>query len=195
MYRLALPLLIALLLAAGCGNDGSSSGPVDPSSTTAPSTTAAPSVDDAAAAAFSVSLDGIEADATVPVAFTCDGDDEEPAVIASSPPDGTVAYALVVEDPDAPTVEPFVHWVVGDIVAADGPLDLSDAVDGVNDFGQLGWGGPCPPVGDPPHEYAVQLYALDAMVGLSEGVMASELRAAIAEQTIGLSQVSVYYGR
>ena len=104
---------------------------------------------------------------SLPAEFTCDGVGRSPELQWSEPPAGTQSFALVVEDPDAPH-GPFGHWGVYDIpmdarqidtgAAASGPGRLKQAT---NDFGEPGYGPPCPPRGDPPHHYHFRLMALD----------------------------------
>jgi len=96
-----------------------------------------------------------------------------PAIYWSGAPEGTKSYAVLVHDPDAPTGgSGWWHWLVGDI-----PPDVHSLAPGAgqpdadnvpsrirqftNDYGELGWGGPCPPVGDPAHRYNFTVYALD----------------------------------
>ena len=104
--------------------------------------------------------------------FGCTGQNLSPAVAWKSPPAGTLSYALLVHDPDAPTGGAgFWHWVVVDIPAsatqlaqgagtADGRGLPPGARQLNTDFGTPGWGGPCPPAGDKPHRYVFTVYAL-----------------------------------
>ena len=103
---------------------------------------------------------------TIPRRFTCDGEDVSPALEWAGAPDGTAALVLMVDDPDA---RGFVHWIVLDMAAtASGglPEGASTSPDaprqGRNDFGRIGYGGPCPPPGEGPHHYAFTVTALDA---------------------------------
>lgn len=107
----------------------------------------------------------------IPRRHTCDGDDVSPPLSWEDPPEGTRSFALIVEDPDAPDPERpetvFAHWVVYGVPPEAGGLEEGAssgglpgaAVEGQNDFGRVGWGGPCPPVGR--HRYFHRLYALD----------------------------------
>lgn len=108
----------------------------------------------------------------IPVQFTCDGSNISPALNWSTPPEGTESFALVMDDPDAPG-RTWVHWVLYDLPATERELPEgaaptgtlpSGARQGRNDFGRIGYGGPCPPPG-PPHRYFFKLYALDALLG------------------------------
>jgi Raf kinase inhibitor-like YbhB/YbcL family protein len=105
----------------------------------------------------------------IPRKYTCEGDDRSPPLEWSGAPQETKSFALIVDDPDAPDpakpLRVYVHWVLCNIPAnttgldENGDLPASTVV-GVNDFGNVGWGGPCPPTGR--HRYFFKLYALDA---------------------------------
>jgi Raf kinase inhibitor-like YbhB/YbcL family protein len=116
----------------------------------------------------------------VPKRFTCEGDDVSPGLEWGEVPSGTANFALTCEDPDAPGGT-FVHWVAWGIDPAPGALPSGAAPPGQgrNDFGGLGYGGPCPPPGHGAHRYIFTLYALTEPVSLPEGISISELRSAI----------------
>ena len=95
----------------------------------------------------------------IPRPFSCDGKDVSPALFWTGVPEGTASLTLIVNDPDAPRGD-WVHWVLFDMPAArrDLPEQVppGDGIEGggthgLNDFGKLGWGGPCPPSGT--HRY------------------------------------------
>jgi Raf kinase inhibitor-like YbhB/YbcL family protein len=103
--------------------------------------------------------------------FGCAGGNFSPALNWSNPPVGTRSFALLVHDPDAPTGGAgFWHWVVTDIPASATGLPERVGKDGkglpqgaaqvATDFGEPGYGGPCPPKGDAPHHYHFTVYAL-----------------------------------
>jgi Raf kinase inhibitor-like YbhB/YbcL family protein len=106
----------------------------------------------------------------IPKRHTCDGEDRSPQLAWHSAPEGTKSYALVVDDPDAPDPAApkvdWVHWVIYDVPAETRALAQGAAkslpagtLEGLNDWKQTGWRGPCPPVGR--HRYFFRLYALD----------------------------------
>ena len=99
----------------------------------------------------------------IPARFTCDGAGEAPTLSWDDPPSGTKSFALVIDDPDAPSGT-FRHWGVFDIPAS--ARSLGNAQRGgtevVNDFGKPGYGGPCPPNGHGAHHYHFKLFALGA---------------------------------
>jgi len=86
-----------------------------------------------------------------------------PPLIISEIPEGTKSLALIMDDPDAMGAvgKVWVHWVVWDILNADGPLLTSSGIKGTTDFGEVGYGGPAPP--DKRHTYVFKLYALDSL--------------------------------
>lgn len=138
-----------------------------------------------ATAGLRVTSPQIRADAPIPDRHTAYGEDRSPA-LHWQPVGGARSYAVLVEDPDAPVVEPFVHWLVWNI-----PADMHELAEdlradtvprapagirqGRNDRGSIGWFGPRPPAGDAPHRYHFQVLALDAMVDLPEGATRDEL--------------------
>ncbi|MDX1623936.1 MAG: YbhB/YbcL family Raf kinase inhibitor-like protein [Gemmatimonadota bacterium] len=154
--------------------------------------------------AFSLTSPAFDHEGTIPVRFTCDGEDVSPALSWSEAPEDAERFALVVDDPDAPG-GPFVHWVLYGIpghfselpeAVGDAPrLDyLGEAVNGRNDFDDLGYGGPCPPPGDP-HRYVFTLYALDADLGLDPGATKGELEEAMEGRVLGEADLTGTYRR
>jgi Raf kinase inhibitor-like YbhB/YbcL family protein len=101
----------------------------------------------------------------IDVAYTCDGEDISPAVSWGAVPAGTVEIALaLVDDSALSDGQPFVHWVIGgldpnEVALSDGDVPPG-AVQALNFFGDVGYGGPCPPPGDAPHEYRLTAFAL-----------------------------------
>ena len=138
----------------------------------------------------------------IPVRFTCDGSDTSPALSWSAPPEGTKSFALVLEDPDAPN-RPWVHWVFYDLppterglpegVPPDGHLP-SGAQQGRNDFGRIGYGGPCPPPGSG-HRYYFKLYALDTRLELPAGTTRAHLDRAIRGHILAQAELMGRYRR
>jgi hypothetical protein len=112
----------------------------------------------------------------IPPKYTCDGSDVSPPLQIQGLPGGTRSLALIVDDPDAPRGT-WVHWVVWNIPPGatrikEGRLPQG-AVEGVNDFGRRGWGGPCPPYGL--HRYFFKLYALDTVLQLPQRANKAQL--------------------
>ena len=103
----------------------------------------------------------------LPTEFTCDGADQSPPLEWSEPPEGTKSFALIVDDPDAPSGT-FSHWAAFNIpgTARDLAAGAGNQAEGMmsqarNDFGKSGYGGACPPNGHGPHRYRFKLLALD----------------------------------
>jgi Raf kinase inhibitor-like YbhB/YbcL family protein len=93
----------------------------------------------------------------IPDLHTCQGADLSPALEWSGEPAGTLSFALIVDDPDAPGGV-WNHWLLYDIPEkvhnlSQGYKGGSLGVSGKNDFGKPGYGGPCPPKGHGPHRY------------------------------------------
>ena len=110
---------------------------------------------------------------SIPREYTCEGEDQSPALEWTGAPAPTRSFALIVDDPDAPDPKApkmtWVHWLLYDIpVSATGlPKGVKQLPagtrEGVNDWKRTGYGGPCPPIGR--HRYFHKLYALDAVLG------------------------------
>jgi Raf kinase inhibitor-like YbhB/YbcL family protein len=141
---------------------------------------------------------------TIPRAYTCDGADRSPPLQWPSAPPRTAAYALLVEDPDAPGGT-FIHWVLYDLPGAaaslpegvpnDGILpQLGGARQGRTSFGRVGYGGPCPPPG-PAHHYHFRLHALDATLGLDAGATRDQVVAAMRGHELGQAELVGLYAR
>ncbi len=140
----------------------------------------------------------------IPVRYTCDGDDVSPPLRWSKTPSGTKSYALVMYDPDAP-IGTFIHWVIYNIPAAINELPEAVpaeeqieglGVQGVNDFGNIGYGGPCPPPGHGEHRYFFALHALDVdKVDLPPRATAAKLIDKIKKHVIGYAVLMGTYSR
>ncbi len=135
--------------------------------------------------------------AAIPLRFTCDGEDRSPPLTWSDPPEGTRALALVMDDPDAPGGV-FTHWLVYDLPAdarslAEGELP-GGGKQGENDFGRIGYGGPCPPRGEQ-HRYRFAIYALDAPLDLPPGARRAAVLEAIAGHALARGVLTGTYRR
>ena len=112
-------------------------------------------------------------DSAIPQKFTCQGEDISPALAWSGAPAETQCFALLCEDPDAPGGT-YIHWVAYNIPSTERGLTENfpkrdklpnGTRQGINDFKQMGYGGPCPPPGKA-HRYYFKLYALDAQINI-----------------------------
>ena len=132
----------------------------------------------------------------IPRRHTCDGEDLSPSLSWTGIPTGTHSLALIVDDPDAPRGD-WVHWVLVDLPSdLEGlPEGVSGAgTDGKNDFGRLGYGGPCPPRGIN-HRYYFKLYALDQTLGVKPGATKVDVETAMAGHILAQGQLMGRYGR
>jgi Raf kinase inhibitor-like YbhB/YbcL family protein len=124
----------------------------------------------------------------IPDRYSYEGGNTSPPLEWTHLPDETRELVLLCEDPDAPGGT-FTHWVVANIPPESTGADEGALPDGVvlgrNGFGELGWGGPRPPVGDDAHRYFFHLYVLDRPMRFSEGVSAADLRDAIEGHVLG----------
>ena len=135
----------------------------------------------------------------------CHGGNASPALAWAHPPTGTRSFAVLMLDPDAPGGV-WWHWAVFDIPATARSLqaDAGDptrhllppgAVQVDNDFGSLGYAGPCPPPG-PPHHYRLLLYALRvANLGLDPGASAAQVAANAQANALAQAEIVGLYGR
>lgn len=138
---------------------------------------------------------------TIPRKYTCDGPDLSPSLRWTDPPAGTKSLALICDDPDAP-IGTWVHWVFYGIsqdtreLPEGVPKDkvLEDGRQGKNDFGRIGYGGPCPPRG-PAHRYFFKLYALDRELDLSPGMTKASLLKAMEGHILARAELMGRYGR
>jgi Raf kinase inhibitor-like YbhB/YbcL family protein len=119
-------------------------------------------VENAALTKLSLSSDAFREGQPMPTQYTCDGANQSPPLSWGEPPAGTKSFALVVDDPDAPNGT-FRHWGVQGIAAATRGIPEGSDLGGdiLNDTGELGYAGPCPPKGHGLHHYHFKLFALD----------------------------------
>jgi Raf kinase inhibitor-like YbhB/YbcL family protein len=135
-----------------------------------------------------------EPDGPIAKKYTCDGEDISPELSWERAPEGTETYALIVDDPDAPG-RVFTHWVVYNIPASVTGFEegmsafeivKAGASQGKNDFGQTGYGGPCPPPGKA-HHYHFRLYAIDSILdipsGLPKGTVLNAMKGHVLAET------------
>ena len=138
----------------------------------------------------------------IPKKYTCESDDISPALAWSDVPSAAKSLALIMDDPDAP-MGVFTHWVLFNL-----PSDLSalgegqptserlgnDAIHGINDFGRVGYGGPCPPPGAP-HRYFFAIYALDTSFKLKPRSTKQQVLAAIKGHVLAEARLVGTYSR
>lgn len=143
----------------------------------------------------------LRGDQRLPKRYAYDYENISPPLSWQHPPENTRSYALIVEDPDAPSGL-FTHWLVYNLpgeayhlpeaIAANAQLE-NGAMQGQNDFGDLGWGGPSPPSGT--HRYMFQLYALERPLDLKPGVTKSELLTHMQGHILDRADLTSLYGK
>ena len=138
----------------------------------------------------------------LPKPYSCEGADMSPPLAWTEPPPGTKGLALSVDDPDAPRGT-WVHWVLYNLPPeTDGlpegvPKQMklaNGALHGLNDFGQVGYQGPCPPPGAP-HRYIFTLYALDALVHVLPRATKAQLEQAMGGHVLAQARLIGLYQR
>jgi len=139
---------------------------------------------------------------SIPQKYTCDGDDISPPLTWTGAPAGVKTFALITDDPDAPAGI-WVHWVIYNLppdatgLTEDTPKSDSlpnGAKQGVNDFKNVGYGGPCPPPGKA-HRYFFKLYALDTTLDLPSGATKADLLKAMDGHVLAQGQLMGTYQR
>jgi Raf kinase inhibitor-like YbhB/YbcL family protein len=118
----------------------------------------------------------------IPARHAKDHENLSPALEWSGVPEAAVELAVLCDDPDAPRGT-FTHWVLAGLEPTASGLAEGEhpaaAVEGRNGFGEEGYGGPMPPVGDNPHRYFFRVYAASAPLDLVAGASADDLRRAL----------------
>lgn len=187
MRKFVLPLLIGVLCATclatiGCGVESETSLEVN-------------------GGTMKISSPAFENGGMIPKKYTCDGENINPPLSFSNLPDNTKSAILVCDDPDAPSGH-FTHWLIYDIhplALSIGENELKTRImtngsrQGQNDFGEIGWGGPCPPSGT--HRYVFKLYALDKMLNLDLGAKRKTVEVAMQGHIIAEAELTGTYGR
>jgi len=144
----------------------------------------------------------------IPRRHTGDGEDVSPPLTWTTLPPGTVELVLIVDDPDAPTENPWVHWLLYNIPAdetterigegvppAPAPAFPAGAVHGLNSWDATGYRGPAPPEGHGVHHYHFKLYALGSRLGLEPGLDKHVLMNAMSGHILGHGELVGTYQR
>lgn len=152
--------------------------------------------------ALEIKSSGFSGGKAIPSQYTCDSSDISPGLSWSDAPPGTKSFALICEDPDS-SAKPWSHWVIFNIPAEKTGLPedmpkravLGDgATQGINDFGQIGYRGPCPPPGKA-HRYFFKLYALDAKIPLDQNAAKERVIQAIKGRVLAQAEIFGTYSR
>ena len=140
--------------------------------------------------------------AVIPTKHTCEGQDTSPQLKWTGIPKEAKSLALICDDPDAPSGT-FTHWVIFNIPPDSNGLPeampltprLTDgSMQGSNDFGRIGYGGPCPPLGKP-HRYRFNLYVLDKQLDLNAGSSKHQVLNTIKNHILAQGQLTGTYQR
>jgi hypothetical protein len=132
----------------------------------------------------------------IPRLYTCDDQDVSPPLMWTGVPTNTVSLALIMDDPDAPSGT-FVHWVLYNLPPNITSLEQAKnggGEDGKNDFGKIGYGGPCPPRGSN-HRYFIKVYALDQAPELKAGATKAQVEKVMKGHILAQGQLIGRYGR
>lgn len=133
----------------------------------------------------------------------CQGMNQSPVLSWNDPPAGTQSFAVTMYDPDAPTGSGWWHWVVFDIPTGTDHLSANASghlpapiIESLTDFGQPGYGGPCPPEGADAHHYEIRVHALDVpSLGLDASAMPALAGYMIHAHSLGSASITALYGR
>jgi Raf kinase inhibitor-like YbhB/YbcL family protein len=183
MARILVPvLLLAGLASCGAGNRGdkqnSGEGPMENATVTT----------------FALTSEAFTNGQAIPSQFTCDGAGQPPPLAWGEPPEETRSFALVVDDPDAPSGL-FRHWGAYNIPASARSVP-SSAAQAVNDFGKTGYGAPCPPNGHGPHHYHFKLFALDVdRLDLPASAKVAQVESEADKHVVGRAELTGTYER
>jgi Raf kinase inhibitor-like YbhB/YbcL family protein len=152
--------------------------------------------------AFELKSQAFQSGDRIPTKYTCEGADVSPPLRWNDPPSGTRSIVLIADDPDAPAGV-WVHWVIFNL--PENQRDLQEGVptqetfpngarQGLNDFLNVGYGGPCPPPGKP-HRYYFKLYALDGMLDLKPCATKAKVLEACKGHILAEAQLMGQFGR
>lgn len=144
----------------------------------------------------------------IPLRHTADGGDVSPPLSWSDAPEDAEELALIVDDPDAPRAEPWVHWVLyhippdleglpAGIPRERTPASPAHVVQGANSFSddRIGYRGPAPPKGHGRHRYGFTLYALDTRLDLEPGASKEDVLAAMDGHVLATATLTGVYER
>jgi Raf kinase inhibitor-like YbhB/YbcL family protein len=178
--------------------------PTDIPSATAPlaaEATATIRTTDAPQSALALESTAFDNGDVIPARFSCDGKNISPELTWGPTPDGTLSFALIMEDPDAPGGT-FIHWVIFNVppdstglpegVSKDAEL-ADGSRQGTNSGRALGYTGPCPP--GQTHRYFFKLFALDEALDLAPGATADELTSAMNGHILDQAELMGTYTR
>jgi len=155
---------------------------------------------------ITVRAQDFENNAPIPDKYSAYYDGTSPALEWSGVPSEAKSVVLMLEDPDAPTSEPFVHWLIINFLPTETSLpenvpngekisQFATAQQGANDAGGQGYYGMRPPPGDPPHHYHFQIFALDMTIDLLADFSRTELLDAMNKHVLAKGETVGTYER
>jgi len=153
--------------------------------------------DNRAVSRISLSSSAFRDGQPIPKEYSCDGANEAPELNWGNPPEGTKSFALVIDDPDAPS-RTFRHWGVFDIPATARSIigGQKAAKEATNDKGSVGYTGPCPPPGHGLHHYHFKLFALSVYkLALSDNAKVIDVENAASSHAIAEGEMVGTYER
>ena len=139
----------------------------------------------------------------IPSKYTCDGKNINPPLEFSDIPKETKSLVLIIDDPDAPS-KTWVHWVLYSIPPSTAKIEENSdtgGIQGMTDFGKLGYGGPCPPPASPnrgesgTHRYFFKLYALDTILDAPSGLTKQQVLEKVRDHVIEEAELVGLYNR
>lgn len=151
---------------------------------------------------LSISSTAFQEGDKIPRKYTCQGQDVSPPLAWDKPPAGCQSLVLIMDDPDAPGGV-FTHWILFNIPSESRQLPeavptqaqlSTGALQGKNDFGRIGYGGPCPPPGGP-HRYRFILHVLDQPLDLEAGTSKEQVIGAMQGHILAQGQLTGTYQR
>jgi Raf kinase inhibitor-like YbhB/YbcL family protein len=129
----------------------------------------------------------------IPLKYTCDGENISPPLDIKDIPEEATCLVLIVDDPDAP-INTWVHWIVWNIPVTHHIKENEiHGIEGLNDFQQHHYGGPCPPSGI--HHYFFKVYALNSLLDLHVNTKKAELEKKMSEHIIAFGELIGLYKR
>jgi Raf kinase inhibitor-like YbhB/YbcL family protein len=141
----------------------------------------------------------------IPKKYACEGQDINPEIVVSNVPEGAKTIAIICEDPDAP-IGTFVHWILWNFPVNGSSVKIPEgikkleklpdgAMQGYNDFGKIGYNGPCPPKGHGVHHYHFKVYAVNNVLELKGKITKKELEKALSGKILAQAEIIGLYER
>ncbi len=197
-FTLALAALAGTAACSSSGSGGSSgatTGGGGSSGSTAPGSTGGPgATGSTGGSGLRLTSSAFADGAAIPKDNTCQGAGTSPELSWTGAPSGTAAFALVVNDPDAPVAGGFTHWVLYSIPADTSSIPAGGTAGspGLNGAGKPGWTPPCPPSGT--HHYVFTLYALPTVTAFAETPTKAQVEA-LGKDALATTTLTGTYAR